>query len=333
MKQFFVWLFLALSNMAFSQVTISGKLTNEAGNTISGASITISKKGTDNIIAYDISNDKGMYSISIPATETEVDIQVRSIGFVTVTKTIFAQTQTLNFTLKEKVVELEEVIIKNSPISRKGDTINYQVSSFAKEQDRSIADVLKRMPGIEVLSDGKILYQGKPINKYYIEGLDLLEGKYNLANENLPYKEVSKVQVLENHQPVKILDSLQFSDNAALNIKLKNSYAFTGQAEIGTGFSPMLWDANITPMLFTKKQQMLVSYQTNNVGKNVSAQIKTLTIENLLEQFENNSEKQDWLSIMQLSNPGFSEKRWLDNNVHLISGNYLYKLKKIMSFA
>jgi hypothetical protein len=27
-----------------------------------------------------------------------------------------------------------------------------------------------------VLPDGKILYQGKAINKYYIEGLDLLEG-------------------------------------------------------------------------------------------------------------------------------------------------------------
>jgi hypothetical protein len=95
------------------------------------------------------------------------------------------------------------------------------VNSFSKEQDRSIGDVLKRMPGIEVLPDGKILYQGKAINKYYIEGLDLLEGKYNLANDNLPYQEVSQVQILENHQPIKTLDSLQFSDRTALNIKLK----------------------------------------------------------------------------------------------------------------
>ena len=63
---------------------------------------------------------------------------------------------------------------------------------------------------IDVLPDGKILYQGKPINKYYIEGLDLLEGKYNLANKNLPYNQVSKVQILENHQPIKVLDSLVF---------------------------------------------------------------------------------------------------------------------------
>jgi len=67
------------------------------------------------------------------------------------------------------------------------------------------------MPRIEVLDDGKILYQGKPINKYYIEGLDLPEGKYNLAIKNLPHKEVTKVQVLENHQPIKVLDSLVYS--------------------------------------------------------------------------------------------------------------------------
>ena len=184
------------------------------------------------------------------------------------------------------------------------------------------------MPRIEVLDDGKILYQGKPINKYYIEGLDLLEGKYNLANKNLPHKEVTKVQVLENHQPIKVLDSLVYSDQAAINIKLKNSYTFTGQAELGSGFSPLLWDVNLTPMLFSKKRQMLSSYQSNNIGDNVASQLKTLTIEDLLEQFERNDTKQDWLAIQQLEVPNFSEQRWLDNNVHLVTMNYLQKLKK-----
>jgi hypothetical protein len=117
------------------------------------------------------------------------------------------------------------------------------------------------MPGIEVLPDGKILYQGK-VNKYYIEGLDLLEGKYNLANDNLPYQEVSQVQILENHQPIKTLDSLQFSDRTALNIKLKNTYTFTGQARLEVVLAryfgmPILSDA-------FSKRQMLTTYQTNN---------------------------------------------------------------------
>lgn len=104
------------------------------------------------------------------------------------------------------------------------------------------------------------------------------------------------------------MDSLVYSDQAALNIKLKNSYTFTGQVEVGAGFSPLLWDANITPMLFSKKRQMLTSYQSNNTGNNVAKQLKALTIDELLEQFEHNDEKQDWLGIQQLAVPNFSEQ-------------------------
>ena len=326
MKKIF-WLIIFISNTIYSQTTIKGTISDGSNKAITNSSILILKKATDDVIAYAISDSKGFYSITFSSSYNEIDIQVRCMGYETITETIKNSSQTKNFILNEKSFELKEIIVKTSPVKQKGDTIKYFVNSFSKEQDRSIGDVLKRMPGIEVLSDGKILYQGRPINKYYIEGLDLLEGKYNLANENLPFKEVTQVQILENHQPIRALDSLKFSDQAALNIKLKNAYTFTGQARLGSGFSPLLWDANITPMLFTKKKQMLITYQANNTGDNVASQLKKLTIEDLLNQFENNSEKTDWLSIQQLTTPNFSEKRWLDNNIHLLSGNYLHKLK------
>lgn len=326
MKKILIFIYF-FSFYSFTQTIISGKLKDFNGKSISGASVTIKVLNTGNILDYSISNDKGEFVISLDTKLTKIQLKIRSMGYKTVVKTIDNKTQILNFILEEEITELKEIIVKSFPISRKGDTINYFVNSFSKQEDRTIADVLKNMPGIEVLDNGKILYQGKPINKYYIEGLDLLEGKYNLANRNLPYKTVSKVQVLENHQPIKMLDSLVYSDQAAINIKLKNSYTFTGQAEIGSGLSPLLWDVNITPMLFSKKKQMLNSYQTNNIGNDVASQLKTLTIEDLLDQFERNDEKQDWLSIQKLQKPNFSERRWLNNNIHLITTNFLHKLK------
>jgi hypothetical protein len=321
-------LFIFISNIVHSQTTIKGKISDLKGNPISNTSVVINYKSTEDIIAYSISDEKGNYSVTFSESQKEINIQVSSIDFETVIETLKNESQKKDFRLNDKVFELKEVVIKSFPITQKGDTLKYAVNSFAKEHDRSIADVLKRMPGIEILSDGKILYQGKPINKYYIEGLDLLEGKYNLANENLPYKDVTQVQVLENHQPIKMLDSLKFSDDAALNIKLKKSYTFTGQAKLGAGFSPLLWETNITPMLFTKKQQMLASYQSNNTGSNIAMQLKSLTIDDLLNQFESSNEKSNWLSIQQLSSPNFSEKRWVDNNIHLLTFNHLQNLKK-----
>jgi len=252
-----LWVLIFISNAIYSQTTIKGNISDSNTKAIPNSSVLILKKATDDVIAYAISDSKGNYSVTFSSTYNEIDIQVRCMGYETITETINSITQNKNFYLKEKMFEIKEVIVKKTAITQIGDTIKYSVNSFSKEQDRSIGDVLKRMPGIEVLSDGKVLYQGKPINKYYIEGLDLLEGKYNLANDNLPYKDVTQVQILENHQPIRALDSLKFSDQAALNIKLKNTNTFTGQARLGSGFSPLLWDANSTPMLFTKKNKCL----------------------------------------------------------------------------
>ncbi|MDR0659946.1 MAG: carboxypeptidase-like regulatory domain-containing protein [Prevotellaceae bacterium] len=328
MKQLSLWTLLCFPFVASSQTTIRGILQSSNDEPISGASITITDTCTDNIIAYSFSDKDGKYEVVFRSGEKAVCISIQSMSYSKIVKSIENKSRTQNFKLQDEHIELREVVVKPPPITRRGDTINYHVNSFVKEPDRSIADVLKRMPGLDVLSDGKVIYQGKPINKYYIEGLDLLGGKYNLVNQNLPHADVLQVQIIENHQPLNILDSLVFSDKAALNINLKNKHTFTGQVELGAGFSPLLWDVNATPMLFTKQQQMLISYQSNNIGKNVASQFKTLSIEDLLEQFESGSEKRDLLSIQKLSLPNFPDKRWLDNNIHLLAANYLHNLKK-----
>ena len=51
------------------------------------------------------------------------------------------------------------------------------------------------MPGINVDTKGKITYNGKEINKFYIEGQDLLEGKYGIATNGIPQQEVGTVEV------------------------------------------------------------------------------------------------------------------------------------------
>lgn len=328
MRFIFFVIFLHFFFISFSQTKISGKIIDKDNISLQGASIIVTKIKGNIILTYAISDSNGAYSLNIKSKLDSLQINVSYIGYAKQSKIILNKSQTLNFNLLESTEKLKEVIVKSSAITKRGDTISYSVNAFKDQKDRVIADVLRKLPGIEVLAEGKILYQGKPIQKYYIEGLDLLEGKYNLANNNLPASSVSKVQILENHQPIKILDSLAFSDKASLNIKLKNNITVTGTSKLGVGLSPLLWNINITPMLFTKKQQMIASYQTNNIGNDISNEIKTLTIEDLLDQFESNNEKKDWVTIQELSSPPFSKERWLDNNAHLLTTNYLVRLKK-----
>lgn len=327
MRERLAWIFFLFPLFLFSQTSIKGKVVDIDGKPLKGVSLVIGAENSEDLIAFDITDENGTYHIHLVSEESFLKLQIQSLGYASIKEVIPNVTTTKEYVLQAEMTSLDEVLIKAPPITQRGDTINYLVSSFAKEQDRSIAEVLNRLPGIEVQSNGQILYEGKPINKYYIDGMDLLEGKYDLANRNLPHKVVTNVQVLENHQPIKILDSLEFSDNAALNIELKDKYTFTGQLEGGIGTSPFLWEAQITPMLFTTKKQAILTYQTNNIGNNIAKQLKKLTLEDVMEALDNSFDKKDWLGIEPLTPPAFSDNRWLDNNTHVFSANLLHKLE------
>jgi hypothetical protein len=69
--------------------------------------------------------------------------------------------------MNTKSQELEEVVIyaNKNPIYYKGDTLVYVADSFKVAEGAVVEDLLKRLPGISVDKDGKILSQGQEINK------------------------------------------------------------------------------------------------------------------------------------------------------------------------
>ncbi|WP_372640413.1 hypothetical protein, partial [Ancylomarina sp.] len=182
-------------------------------------------------------------------------------------------------------------------------------------------DIINKLPGFEVSTNGSISYQGKQIEKYYIEGLDLLEGRYGIANKNLSHKAVRTVEVLENHQSIKMLDTLVFSDKTSINIRLKKNISMAGKAKLGLGASPLLWQANLTPMLFNKNQQAIASYQSNNIGDDVSEQL----IPHYFSEMKNET-KEELLDVVSLTSPAIDKSRYLDNNIHLLTYNHILKV-------
>lgn len=311
-----------------AQTRITGTVADKKGQPLEGITVTVVARENNTTLAFAISDADGAFATTLNSPLDSVKIVARALSYGEQSFVIPNKSQSVYFQLQPQQIELKEVSVRANPITRSNDTISYSVAAFTDKKDRAIADVLRKLPGIEVESSGRILYEGKPIQKFYIEGLDLLEGKYNLASNNLPADAVTSIQVLENHQPIRILDSLVASYSTSLNIRLKNRVTTTGRAKVGAGYAPVRWDANLTPMLFTKKQQLIASYQANNTGDDVAADLKTLTIDELLEQAESNTEKQDFLRIQELSPPRFSSNRYLFNNIHILSTNYLMKLKR-----
>ncbi len=322
-KVLLVFLMLMSTALVFAQKTIAGIINDADGKPLASASVTIEEPGKNAILAYGISNSKGEYKVTFNSPESNLDLKIKAFNQKPITQTIKNEDQKLNFSMDSQATEIQEVRLKTKLITKKGDTISYDLKSFENKNDRTLADVLKKIPGIEVNKDGTVLYQGEAINKFYVNGKDLMEGGYGTVNNSLPKDAVSKVEVLENHQPVSILRDKVPSEQAALNIKLKKSVTMTGRGEIGAGFSPLLWNVKLTPMFFGQKNQWVVNYKANNNGESVEREGNLLAFGSRWEGRRSQAAQQSWTNIETAGVPDVPEKRYLLNNVHFFSANLL----------
>ncbi len=318
-------LFLIVAVSAVAQVNVSGTVVDKDSNEpLTGASVIV--KGADGKIKkYATSKGDGGFAMSLPSV-TGCRLEVSMMSFAKKTIPLDSVSFPLTVLLEPGTTLLKEVTVKADRIREQGDTITYNVGSFAQQQDRSIGDVLKRMPGINVEQSGKIQYQGEDINKFYIEGSDLLGGKYGIATNGISHEDVGAVEVMENHQPMQVLSGISFSDKAAINIKLKNkakaTWSFHGDAGGGYSWQPdgAIWDGELFAMAVMPNFQNITTLKTNNIGEDLSAQAT---------DFFASRRGTDLSRYVGLSLPGvpnLSRKRTLFNRSALVSTNALWKL-------
>ena len=273
----------------------------------------------------------GHFTIQTPeGKEVPSYISFNLLGYEHQIIPIKEEQTTFNIALAQKEFKLREVKITPERIIRRGDTLTYKVSGFKMPQDKQIIDVIKRLPGIEVSAEGAISYEGKSINAFYIEGMDLLGGQYTIASNNLGAKKVKEVQVLTNHQKVKALKGLKFSDQAALNLVLeedaKSHFMVTMDIEGGYGDgkrSKLLWNNRLLGMLFGRKQQNLSMYKNTNMG----TQIELEFLDHIERSNTRNNEEKGILSIGGKASD-LQENRTLFNNAHVLTFNQLWKPDK-----
>ncbi len=317
---------IATSMVSVAQVNVHGTVIDSEDNgPLAGASVIV-KDANGKIVKFSSTPADGTFSLQI-AKPAGSRLEVAMMGYAKQSMAIDSVSFPLTIYMETAVTMLNEVRVKADRIREQGDTISYNVASFAQTQDRSISDVLRRMPGIDVSSNGKIQYQGEDINKFYIEGSDLLGGKYGLATNGINYDDVGAVEVLEYHQPMQVLSGISFSDKAAINLKLKDKakavWSLHGDAGGGWSRQPKgaLWDGELFAMAAMSSFQSLTTLRTNNTGEDLSDSNTDFFAD------RRGTGLNRYVSVGLPSVPSLSDKRTIFNRSALVSTNNLCKLK------
>ncbi len=321
----FIATFISLAEPLHAQTVIEGSVLDSLGHTVE-AYVTVSPRGAGggSILGFSDTDSKGHYRLEFTAEADSLAVTAAGLTIGNHVKIVANRSMRLDFRVGRHDIELEEVTVRAQKIEQRGDTIDYLVGAYQQQGDRVIGDVLKRMPGIEVADNGTIKYNGKAINKFYVEEMDLLQGRYGIATNNINAGDVATVQVLEHHQPKKMLQGKSITDDVAINLKLKDSAKGTVAVNsmLGGGAERhMLWAAELVGMYFGKSRQNMTLYKGNNSGDDVSAELASHYGINSVGLYPFCP-----TGVIMPGGSGLPQKRTFDNRSHIVSMNHLRKL-------
>lgn len=329
-RRLYILLFCSVTSVfAMSQTDIHGFVKLRSGQGIDFASVIVSSvTSPKTILGSTFTAANGSFRLNVNSGCDSLILKASSMEISPTAITIPNRSGVYDIIVEERVIGLREVVVKAKKIYAQGDTLNYNVASFLSQSDQSVADVLRKMPGITVSEAGQVSYQGKPIKNFYIEGLDLMKGHYAIATNNIDPHNIATVQVLENHQDIKALQGLRPEEQASINLRLKEGVkgVFNLIATLGGGYGKdAQWNNSAIATYFRRNNQFLVTYKGNNTGEDLSQE---------LYSFDNDySRTNNISSITMPSAPGIDKRFYYFNRSHSATYNNVYRIGKYSEFG
>ncbi|KAA8482426.1 carboxypeptidase-like regulatory domain-containing protein [Arcticibacter tournemirensis] len=333
------WLLLVgmwlITFRAQAQVLISGEVTS-GGKPVGGVRVDLRLPGATGFLGYTFTSQEGKYQLRTQQSG-KLSLHFRALSYKPVIKEIgiTQQDTVVNIELVAGGVEqLQEVVINARRPYRIGkDTIELDVKSFLRGDERTVEDLLKKIPGLNVGTDGSIKIGEKEVEKVMVEGDDFFEKGYRLLTQNMSVQPLDKVQVLQRYSNNKHLKGIENSDKVALNLQLKENSRSRWLGSLsasGSVTEPLFYQGSINLMNFGKRSKYYVLGSANNNGVDAVS-----SINNLLYPGQSDEPGQIGIGVMTPTLidytpdlPDFDYKRTNFNHDRLLSFNTILNPSK-----
>ncbi|MCL2289516.1 MAG: outer membrane beta-barrel protein [Bacteroidetes bacterium] len=277
-KLFFILVFILTVFSAKAQFTITGQVRDTVNEPIASATVMLLSPKDTSLVNFTTSDSKGNFSFR-NIRKANYIFKVSHVSYMP--REIFIQ-PTEEREMNLGVIEMKpianfllEVVIRDAraPIFIKGDTVEYDATTFKVPPGSTIEDLLRRLPGIDVDADGNISTMGRDVKTVYVDGKAFFGNSPKTVTQNLDAAAVSKVQIYtEKSEQEKITGIADGSKEKVMNVELKDEYkkGYFGKASAGYGWgagAPHRWVAKGNFNWFTDKQQLSFIGYGNNLNQ------------------------------------------------------------------
>ena len=194
---------LLFSFTAFAQSTFSVKfklVDAKTSEPVGYATASVTVKGAETATRFVMTDEKGVADLAKISKGTYV-VKAELMGYQTFEQEIVVDKNIdlgeIKFSEDVTVLDAASVSAVGNPIIVKKDTIEYSAASFKTSDNDMLEELLKKLPGVEVGSDGSITANGETVTKIMIDGKEFFLDDPQLASKNIPAKMIEKIKVVE----------------------------------------------------------------------------------------------------------------------------------------
>ena len=196
-----VLLAVVLTSMSAAAVDITGKIIDESGEPLIQASVRLLTPKDSTQVKSSVTDINGRYTLSAVSKGNYI-LEASYVGYNPDCQNVTVADANLRIkpiTLRESSIMLQEttVIGIKTPIKVMQDTVEYNADSYKTAPNAVVEDLLKRLPGVDVDSEGKITANGKEVTKILVDGKEFFSDDPKVASKQLPVDMVEKLQVVD----------------------------------------------------------------------------------------------------------------------------------------
>jgi hypothetical protein len=242
MKKYLATLVLSILCVGvYAQNSVQGKVLDKSDESlIEGASIRLLNASDSSLVLGGTTNEKGIFQLN-KVKDGNYILQVRLLGyeisnqrFTIAGKNVILRNMYL--VQKENTLKQVEVTGMAAQMMVKGDTIEYNPAAFKLSENAVVEDLLKKLPGVQVDTDGNVTVNGQQIKQVRVDGKKFFTGDVQMATRNITVDMVDKVQVLDQKSDMAQLTGFEDENTERIiNLTLKANRRNGVFGNIGAG--------------------------------------------------------------------------------------------------
>jgi hypothetical protein len=233
-SRYLLMILIGCSNLLIAQnptkVTIRSTILDTTNAEVPFATVMLLNPHDSTLVNFTTSDSKGAFTFS-NVKNIPYLLKISHVSYLPHQELIQVSPTPLNdmgmVRVKPISKALMEVVVRaaKAPLRIRGDTVEYDATTFKVPPGSTVEDLLRRLPGIEVDAEGNIKTQGKDVKRVFVDGKTFFGDDPKSVTKNLDAEAVSKVQVYdEKSEQTKLTGVDDGTKEKAMNLELKEEF-------------------------------------------------------------------------------------------------------------